>query len=98
MPHSNRFVITHLTVMKYRSINSRHQLLKRLQSTQFFRISFVMQSYLHFNDKHVSPSGWGKNSVLEKSFPVKVYHKGYTVLNNSDGHHRFMFYHYMLHL
>ena len=35
-----------------------------------------MQSYLHFNDKHVSPSGWGKNSVLEKSFPVKVYHKG----------------------
>lgn len=39
-----------------------------------------MQSHLHFNDKHASQSGWRKNSMLEKPFPVKEYHRGHTVL------------------
>lgn len=32
---------------------------------------------------------WGKILLLEKSCPLKVHHRGYTVL--TDGHHRFVF-------
>lgn len=32
---------------------------------------------------------WGKILLLEKSCPLKVHHRGYTVL--TDGHYRFVF-------
>lgn len=86
MSHNNRFVTAQSTVMKYRSTNFRYQ--RRLQSIQFFRLRYRMQSHLCFHDKHTLQSDMGENSTAWEILSFKSTSQR---LHCSDGHHRFVF-------